>query len=43
MGYELLLVKGVDNNPGYDQVINGANVEDDLKGGNARSGRACNQ
>jgi hypothetical protein len=31
MGYELLLVKDVDNSPEYDQIINDANVEDELK------------
>ena len=31
MGYELLLVKDVDSSPGYDQIINDANVEDELK------------
>jgi hypothetical protein len=31
MGYELLLVKDVDNSPGYDQILNDANVEDELK------------
>jgi hypothetical protein len=31
MGYELLLVKDVDNSPEYDQIINDANVEDELQ------------
>jgi hypothetical protein len=31
MGYELLLVKDVDNSPGYDQILNDANVEDEMK------------
>jgi hypothetical protein len=31
MGYELLLVKDVDHSPEYDQIINDANVEDELQ------------
>jgi hypothetical protein len=31
MGYKLLLVKDVDNSPEYDQIINDANIEDELK------------
>jgi hypothetical protein len=31
MGYELLLVKDVDNSPEYDQIINDANVDDELQ------------
>ena len=31
MGYELLLVKDVDHSPEYDQVINDANINDELR------------